>query len=221
MLSRHREFDGDAVGQAMHGAHLRMETCVSFRQREVVRARRERTPLTLAIVDIDHFKQVNDTHGHPAGDAVLKDFAGRLAATVRPYDAVGRLGGEEFCLVLPGLDLAQPEDRQRLRRMQVDVSRAPTVIGVVTSSFGAAMLGVDTGDGEQLLEAADRALYRAKRGGRNQVAFHEASPAQPVEPVGAATAEAAAEPGVAVVKAEPMAQAVASGAAAITAGGCR
>ena len=188
-------------------------------QREVVRARRERTPLTLAIVDIDHFKRINDTHGHPAGDAVLKDFAGRLAATVRPYDAVGRLGGEEFCLVLPGLDLAQPEDRQRLRRMQVDVSRAPTVIGVVTSSFGAAMLGVDTGDGEQLLEAADRALYRAKRGGRNQVAFHEASPVQPVEPVGAATA---APPEVAVVAAEPVAQAFAGeDDAAITAGGRR
>jgi diguanylate cyclase (GGDEF)-like protein len=148
-------------------------------RREVVRARRERTPLTLAIVDIDHFKQVNDTHGHPAGDAVLKDFAGRLAGAVRPYDAVGRLGGEEFCLVLPGLDLGQTDDRERLRRMQVEVSRAPTVIGVVTSSFGAAMLGADTLDDERLLEAADQALYRAKRGGRNQVAFHEAGIAAP------------------------------------------
>ncbi|MDH0865935.1 diguanylate cyclase [Mitsuaria sp. GD03876] len=146
-------------------------------RREIVRARREGQPLTVAIIDIDHFKRVNDTHGHPAGDAVLKTFAGRLAGTVRPYDAVGRLGGEEFVLVLPGLDLNEPQDRERLCRMQREVSAEPTAIGRVTSSFGAAMLSEAACDDERLLEAADRALYRAKHGGRDQVAFDDAVPA--------------------------------------------
>ncbi|WP_377154993.1 diguanylate cyclase [Roseateles sp. UC29_93] len=144
--------------------------------REVTRAGRERLPLSVVIIDIDHFKRVNDTYGHPAGDAVLRTFAERLSGEIRPYDAVGRLGGEEFMLVLPGMDLNEAADRERLCRMQVEVNREPTAIGRVTSSFGAAMFGGALTTGETLLEAADQALYRAKNSGRNRVAFHEDVP---------------------------------------------
>src|SRR5207245_3004043 len=75
-------------------------------QRELVRATREKRSVGVVLADLDHFKNVNDTHGHFAGDAVLREFTRRMSAAMRPYDAIGRYGGEEFLILLPGCDEA-------------------------------------------------------------------------------------------------------------------
>ena len=128
------------------------------------------TPACLFMVDIDHFKQINDVHGHPAGDAVLKQLADRLVSTFpRKGDFIARYGGEEFCVLLPGASLDQA---QRLAERLLDAVRSPdfeyqdTFIPV-TVSVGVAELG----QGERVsnwVERADRALYQAKDGGRNR-----------------------------------------------------
>ncbi|HTN52482.1 MAG TPA: diguanylate cyclase [Anaeromyxobacter sp.] len=139
--------------------------------RELARARRAGTALAVAVLDVDRFKQVNDAHGHPAGDAVLAAVAARASAALREGDLLGRLGGEEFLALLPGADLAAAlAAGERLRKA---VAAAPVQAGAagiaVTVSVGCAALGRDE-DGAALLARADARLYEAKRAGRDRVA---------------------------------------------------
>ena len=140
-------------------------------EEEVQEATRFERPLSVLLLDVDHFKQVNDNHGHDAGDGVLKAISESLLSGSRQYDFAGRYGGEEFCLVLPNADGRQAivvaerlRERIAAHKHQVDADGA---IGV-TASIGVASLtqGEDAAD---LLKNADTALYRAKNGGRNQV----------------------------------------------------
>ena len=127
-------------------------------------------PLALVMADVDHFKQFNDTHGHPAGDAQLQRVAACFAAEVEAVDELAaRYGGEEFVLVLPGLSL--PAAMQRAERLRTRVEQALQAAGLPGSiSLGVATLVPDAGtEPAQLLRLADQALYRAKRAGRNQV----------------------------------------------------
>jgi len=135
-------------------------------------ARVRRTPLTLMILDIDHFKRVNDTYGHDCGDEVLKNFADRLRGIIRGGDLLCRLGGEEFVIVMPNVELgAAARIAERARQA---IEQEPFVIDAggraipVTTSIGVAERGPDD-DTSTLYRRADRALYRAKSEGRNRV----------------------------------------------------
>src|SRR5262249_10467443 len=94
---------------------------------ELARSRRDRKPVGVILADIDHFKSVNDTHGHTAGDIVLRQTAQAIRSVVRPYDFVGRYGGEEFLVIVPGCDLEQT--KQKAEQVRRTVSEAPVVIG--------------------------------------------------------------------------------------------
>ena len=138
---------------------------------EAERAVRFGQPLGLLMADIDHFKSVNDRHGHPAGDAVLREVARRLRAELRSVDFPGRFGGEEFAVVVVQAD---GESAAVLaERIRAAVMAAPVSIGEeelsVTISIGVAALPPNGCTGPELLAAADQALYAAKRGGRNRV----------------------------------------------------
>lgn len=140
--------------------------------RELSRSERDRSPVGVVIMDLDHFKNINDTYGHFAGDAVLCEAARRLQGAIRQYDALGRYGGEEFLIVLPGCNeqssFAQAE---RLRKQLADaaMSLSGSVIHI-TASFGAtSALPGDICSAEGLIRRADEALYMAKKHGRNRV----------------------------------------------------
>lgn len=140
--------------------------------REIVRANRDRRSIGVVLADIDHFKTINDTFGHLAGDAVLRDFTRRVGAVMRPYDSIGRYGGEEFLAILPGCDEASTEGQAE--RMRLAVCQEPVKIDdhkhPVTASFGAACFRPGMGmTAEQLIRAADQALYLAKNKGRNRI----------------------------------------------------
>ncbi len=142
-----------------------------FFARELSRAQREQVPLAVALIDLDHFKRLNDECGHLVGDDVLKSVAQHLLDNLRSTDAVFRIGGEEFLLILPGLDAAAATSRMESLRAQLAQIGQPTRIGAlpVTLSAGIA-LWPDHGEGlDGLLQAADVALYTAKRNGRNRV----------------------------------------------------
>jgi diguanylate cyclase (GGDEF)-like protein len=134
-------------------------------------ARRQRSQLTAAMLDIDHFKQVNDTHGHHVGDQVIRAVAQRLAHVIRTTDILGRYGGEEFALILP--DTSAEGAAVLTERLRAAISDRPieTDAGplIVTISIGVAEHAADQSDVETLLSVADAALYQAKRAGRNRV----------------------------------------------------
>jgi diguanylate cyclase (GGDEF)-like protein/PAS domain S-box-containing protein len=130
-------------------------------------ALRRRTPLSLLLLDVDHFKQYNDAYGHPAGDAVLKQVARLLTQTTRPGDFVARYGGEEFVVILP--QTSQANAMQAAERCRASVEAAAWSCRAVTLSVGVATLSLDNPDSDSLIAAADQALYAAKYNGRNQV----------------------------------------------------
>jgi diguanylate cyclase (GGDEF)-like protein len=134
---------------------------------EVGRHQRTGAPLSLVALDVDHFKQINDTLGHPTGDAVLRAVGGALSAGTKAYDLPARYGGDEFLVLLPGCARGDaPRVADRLRR----VASAAVQPGLaVTVSAGTATVPDDADDGEGLVGVADTALYNAKRAGRDQV----------------------------------------------------
>ena len=138
---------------------------------EIERADREQTPLSIIMMDLDGFKQVNDEHGHAAGDELLRQACRRLSALVRPFDTIGRLGGDEFLLLLP---LAARRDALAIgERLRAAIAHEPFTVGAiapvqVTASFGAAVVDPHS-RADAALARADAALYEAKDAGRNLV----------------------------------------------------
>ncbi|HYD95740.1 MAG TPA: sensor domain-containing diguanylate cyclase [Noviherbaspirillum sp.] len=154
------------IGTWNRGAIMRILTI------EAIRCDKAGVPLSLIVADLDYFKKINDTYGHPAGDAVLVKVASRLRSCIRPQEALGRYGGEEFLIVLPGS--SHKTAMTVAERMRAAVASQPEVIGGatlhLTLSAGVASTDVfPTATTEELISRADMALYAAKDAGRNRV----------------------------------------------------
>ncbi|WP_406699983.1 diguanylate cyclase [Singulisphaera sp. Ch08] len=128
-------------------------------------------PLSLVMIDVDHFKSLNDSFGHPAGDSVLATLAGILRSETRDHDIVARYGGEEFAILLPATAAAEASLlAERLRSLTTSY---PWPQRPITVSVGVATTGGDLATWSELLEAADRALYHSKRSGRDRITHHD------------------------------------------------
>ena len=137
--------------------------------RMVAQSLRTGSPLSAVVVDLDHFKALNDRHGHQAGDEVLEAVGGTLRRGVRTSDFAGRWGGEEFVILLPDTDGDGALQAAESIRARLDGLKVPTVTAHITASLGVATLPDHAADSASLIRAADRALYRAKAAGRNRV----------------------------------------------------
>jgi len=152
-------------------------------EREMLRAERQQQTLGIIMIDVDHFKSVNDTHGHRGGDTVLQSFVKQVASVLRPYDSLGRFGGEEFLIVAPGCGEAQTRElSERIRAVVADscmaVNEKPIRI-TISAGFAVCTSGCAL---ESLLHLADTALYVAKRAGRNRVEAARQEHASAVSP---------------------------------------
>ncbi len=151
------------------GAWNRAEI-LAFMHRELARARRDATPVGIVLVDVDHFKNVNDEFGHETGDSVLKEVTNRLSGSLREYDGIGRYGGEEFLLVIPGCNLATTVRRANQIRESISSRPISTLQGAITVTVSMGVtIGEPSTNSELLLRQADMALYQAKHHGRNRV----------------------------------------------------
>jgi two-component system, cell cycle response regulator len=151
-------------------------------QKEAARAARDSAPLAVLMADLDNFKRVNDTYGHLVGDSVLRETARRLRGNVRTYDAIGRYGGEEFLVVLPGCDESGGLAHAERLRESIGGEPIQTSAGelAVTCSLGLSWTGdMEPSATRELLSLADSALYTAKRTGRNRVALLVAGGSRP------------------------------------------
>lgn len=159
-------------------------------------ARRRGEPLAVILLDIDRFKAVNDSHGHAAGDAVLRLVAGAVERGLRDGDALARLGGEEFAILLPRTALPDALRVAEMLRATIAALPMPALDGAtVTASFGVTVHDQSDGRFEALLERADRALYDAKRAGRDRIAYRMAvDEADDVQPPALARTGGAARP---------------------------
>jgi len=140
-------------------------------EQELSRCHRDRRTVGVILLDIDHFKRINDTYGHFAGDAVLRETAARLRGNMRPYDVIGRYGGEEFLVVLPNCDLEQAS--MQAERMRQKLHSSTMIVDGnemnVSASFGVTVSDGSERNPDTFVRVADEALYLAKAGGRNCV----------------------------------------------------
>ena len=144
-------------------------------QEEVIRSTRYGTSLSISLVDIDHFKNINDTHGHTTGDEVLRNLAAKLREQIRHPDTLGRYGGEEFLIVLPNSEVTAAVEQasrlcQQVREMQIEFNGNKLSL---TISIGVAQFKIGKENWEQFLNRADAAMYTAKNNGRDQWAVSE------------------------------------------------
>jgi two-component system cell cycle response regulator len=177
LFSAQQKLLRQATYDELTGLFNRARILESFRT-ELARAERERLSVGIVLADIDRFKSINDTYGHNVGDVVLREAARRMHASVRAYDALGRYGGEEFLLVIPGCDLdaaAHQAERLRIALCQEPMTvceggDVDSFLLPISASFGAtAYYPGSPLTLEALIKLADDALYEAKRGGRNRV----------------------------------------------------
>ncbi|WP_141704133.1 GGDEF domain-containing protein [Planobispora rosea] len=167
-LNRQRRELEQATRDALTGLHNRRHLMEELR-REMAAAAADGQPLSAALLDIDHFKQVNDRYGHRAGDEVLAWFAGLLSEGFRRGDVVARYGGEEFVVVFPGATAEQARMRVETLRERVSGQEVRADGHVLRVTFSAGVAAVMPGHSpDDLLQAADEALYAAKHGGRDQ-----------------------------------------------------
>jgi two-component system, cell cycle response regulator len=160
--------------QMQHMAEVDALTSVANRRtfettlaHEVSRSKRNGEPLTLVMIDVDHFKNFNDTHGHRAGDEALKAVAAALQSESRDFDTVARYGGEEFGVILPAC--SSKESLIAAERLRLAVSQIDSLAAPVTASAGVATYPTHAADTEALIKTSDEALYESKRAGRNRV----------------------------------------------------
>lgn len=160
-----RRASTDALTRAWNKAMIK-----EILDRELGRALREDEPISLCMLDIDHFKQVNDQYGHPVGDQVLAEVARRIRQSIRPYDGLGRYGGEEFMIVFVESDLEEAQEiAERVRKgIAADLVEAKEWDVDVTVSLGVTTL-MKHDNRDQMIGRADELLYEAKEDGRNRV----------------------------------------------------
>ena len=176
LRTANERLSNEAISDPLTGLYNRRYLS-DFIERELSRTRRTGNKIVFAMVDIDHFKRVNDTFGHAAGDEVLRVLSAFLRARIRHEDLAFRYGGEEFLLVLPCATLDGVSDRIeqiRTQIMSVGIEHQERALWPITLSIGVAVFPNDGDTAEAVIRNADSALYRAKEGGRNRIVYHTA-----------------------------------------------